>query len=185
MSERIAVMYLGKIVEMARKDELMKEPLHPYTIALLSSIPTTDPKNKMLDKVIFLEGDVPSPIEPPLGCRFHTRCPKAFKKCGWEARDFINYLQMKLENIDMNNLTFKPMGFILEIIIENGNISEIQNVILELIEKEKKDGNPLFESINDVKQKENRINISFIESQEPPLLEVKNEHQVACLLYKD
>jgi len=185
MAERIAVMYLGKIVEMARKDELMQEPLHPYTIALLSSIPTTDPKNKMLDKVIFLEGDVPSPIEPPLGCRFHTRCPKAFKKCGWEARDLINYLQVKLENIDMNNLTFKPMGFMLEIVIENGNISEIQNVILEFIEKEKKDGNALFESINEVKKKENRINIRFIESQEPPLLEVKKEHQVACLLYKD
>ena len=62
----------------------------------------------------------------------------------------------------MNNLTFKPMGFMLEIVIENGNISEIQNVILEFIEKEKKDGNALFESINEVKKKENRINIRFI-----------------------
>jgi len=80
MSDRIAVMYVGKIVEVAEKDDLFKEQLHPYTQALFSAVPIPDPHLRNREKII-LKGEVASPINPPLGCRFHPRCQYAKKVC--------------------------------------------------------------------------------------------------------
>ena len=79
IADRIVVMYLGKIVEIGDTDAIFENPQHPYTKALLSAIPVPDPRNK--SQRIFLRGDVPSPIDPPTGCRFHTRCPFATDNC--------------------------------------------------------------------------------------------------------
>ncbi len=80
ISDRIGVMYLGNMVEVADTDTLFKDPRHPYTIALLSSIPTTDPDSLSKERII-LEGNIPSPIKPPSGCKFHTRCYMACDEC--------------------------------------------------------------------------------------------------------
>jgi oligopeptide/dipeptide ABC transporter ATP-binding protein len=84
ISDRVAVMYLGRIVEMTDKTSLFETPLHPYTEALLSAVPI--PKYGARDrKRVILTGDVPSPINPPPGCHFHTRCPYAMARCRHEA----------------------------------------------------------------------------------------------------
>lgn len=88
ISNRVAVMYLGKIMELAHVDELYKRPLHPYTQALLSAIPVPDPSGRER-KIILLSGDIPSPIDIPSGCRFHPRCPKMIQEC----KNIIPYLE--------------------------------------------------------------------------------------------
>lgn len=89
MSDYVAVMYLGKIMEVGTSDEIFSEPGHPYTLALLSSIPEPDPRIKKLKKKIMLSGEPPSPMNPPSGCRLSNRCPYAIRECVAEEPELI------------------------------------------------------------------------------------------------
>ena len=96
ISDRVAVMYLGRVVELAPSAKLYKMPLHPYTQALLSAIPVPDPQIESQRKRIILEGDVPSPVNPPQGCNFHPRC--------WKAQDICRRETPPLETKQANHL---------------------------------------------------------------------------------
>lgn len=87
-SDRIGVMYLGNLVELTTKEQLFKRPMHPYTKGLLSSVPISNPSLRGKRKFIGIEGDIPSPVNPPSGCKFHTRCPFATEKCKEEIPEF-------------------------------------------------------------------------------------------------
>lgn len=88
ISNRIGVMYLGTMVELSTSYELNRNPLHPYTKTLISAVPVPDPEKSKTRQRIVLEGDIPSPINPPSGCRFHTRCPYATARCKEEVPEF-------------------------------------------------------------------------------------------------
>jgi peptide/nickel transport system ATP-binding protein/oligopeptide transport system ATP-binding protein len=90
VSNRVAVMYLGKMVELATREEMFRKPLHPYTMALMTAIPVPNPRLKRQRTI--LKGDVPSPLNPPKGCRFHPRCPVALEICSQEEPQFKELL---------------------------------------------------------------------------------------------
>ncbi|UTR12758.1 dipeptide ABC transporter ATP-binding protein [Evansella sp. LMS18] len=89
ISDRIAVMYLGKVVEITTKEKLFNKPMHPYTAGLVSAVPLADPTLRDKKNRVILQGDMPSPANPPSGCRFHTRCPYAQEKCITDVPELI------------------------------------------------------------------------------------------------
>jgi len=94
--DRIAIMYLGRIVEVGPVDRIFSDPKHPYTRALLKAIPIPDPRRR--GPKTLPKGEVPDAVHPPAGCRFHPRCPAVLATCGWEGRDFIDYLEERRLN---------------------------------------------------------------------------------------
>lgn len=195
MSDKVAVMYLGQIVEIADTEELFSEMLHPYTKALLSAIPLPDPTLKR--ERTILEGDIPSPANPPSGCYFHTRCPSAMRTCGWTPRDMGESLHKMFDQYrNPEVLNLPPVDSIeldedaLKITISFSSTIEQTHidVVNSLLEKEGSQRNGIrFKAIDRVEQGGDHasIIITMIEPSKPTLREIKPDHFVSCLLYDE
>jgi peptide/nickel transport system ATP-binding protein len=96
--DRIAIMYLGRIVELGPSEQIYDDPKHPYTVALLKAIPEPDPSRAVPRDLP--RGEIPDAVAPPLGCRFHPRCPRAFEVCGWESRDLRSMLEARWTELE-------------------------------------------------------------------------------------
>ncbi|PMP74680.1 MAG: ABC transporter ATP-binding protein, partial [Aciduliprofundum sp.] len=186
IADRIMVMYLGKIVEIAETREIFRNPLHPYTQALLSAVPVPDPKTKRMR--IHLEGEVPSPVNPPKGCSFHTRCKFAFEKCGWTSDELVEYLRLVLDptrNEELKGNVLSEIQIIsdTEILMK---FSELKNPgsIKGVIEKEKINNNiRAFYGIESFEFSGEGVRIKLYEPKKPELKDVGNGHMVACFLH--
>jgi peptide/nickel transport system ATP-binding protein len=151
VSDRLGVMYLGRVVELAETDSVIFQPKHPYTRALLSAVPVPDPEHK--HGRIHIKGEIPSATDVPLGCRFRPRCPFGFNECGWEGKDLANWL---LEDEKVSSAehpmnahisVIEPNGF--SLIIEKKEGGDATKVLEFLKAKtaELKDKMPLFQAI--------------------------------------
>lgn len=195
MSDRVAVMYLGKLVELTDTERLFTNMLHPYTKALLSAIPVPDPKNKR--SRIVLEGEIPSPANPPKGCYFHPRCGSAMRNCGWSPKDMSEPLKTLLEPFKEKESALLPSAKeirlnepeqIVEIEFETPLTDDKFNIFKDLIDKEaEKPGNIRYKAISSISLSETKesVIIKMIEPDTPTLKEVKPGHYVSCLLYDE
>jgi oligopeptide transport system ATP-binding protein len=156
MSDRIAVMYLGKIVELAPVTEFLNNAKHPYTQALIASIPIPDPKTRRDRKGI--EGEVPSPINPPNGCRFHPRCSVAVRICGWEGRDLVSFLMDRERIKDAKHAMSRYIedvradGFTAFVDLRAGRGADAVKTWLDSKVRELKGKMPLFDAVTRIEQ---------------------------------
>jgi len=156
VSDRLAVMYLGKIVELAETDSVVFEPKHPYTQALISAVPVPDPTQKHGRATIT--GEIPSAINLPLGCRFRPRCPRAFEMCGWQGSDLADWLLKEEKAADPSHPMSKQIGtpkaedFVLTIPVKEGGDPKAVRDWLEAKRAGLKDSKPMFKAIVSVDQ---------------------------------
>ncbi len=197
MSDRVIVMYLGKIVEIGGTHELFTDMLHPYTKALMSAIPVPDPNIKR--QRVVLEGEIPSPVNPPKGCYFHARCPVAMKNCGWSPRDISEPIR---EIMDVyRNPEAEAIPEIAKIVVSEDenklyirftnvvqNPGHVLDVLKGIIDKESL-GNRgvMYKAIESISwESDNKsLVITMIEPDVPKLIEAKKGHYVSCLLYEE
>ena len=151
VSDRLGVMYLGRVVELAETDNVIFQPKHPYTRALISAVPVPDPDHK--HGRIHIKGEIPSATNVPLGCRFRPRCPFGFNECGWEGKDLAGWLleDEKVSSAEhlMNAHISKiePSGFSLIVEIKEGGDATKVLEFLKAKEAELKDKVPMFQAI--------------------------------------
>jgi oligopeptide/dipeptide ABC transporter ATP-binding protein len=177
-------MYLGQIVEKASREQLFDDPKHPYTEALLSASPAID-----TDELIELHGDVPEPDDPPTGCRFHTRCQKAFEDCGWSGRDLYHLIKRHQDTDE----TVTEMWTSIEDAEFDGYDATFEfdrdaDPFVPHLRGEtdvlRTHQEPLFEAMTDVQYEGSTVTLSFKQITPPAPVEEEDGHEVACFLYE-
>jgi peptide/nickel transport system ATP-binding protein len=183
--DRIAIMYLGRIVEMGPAKEIYRDPKHPYTKALLSAIPVPDPAKRA--KKELPKGEVPDAVYPPAGCRFHPRCPVALPSCGWEGRDFLDLLEERWLRPDVAEAeaALGPIEAWSANALEarrrekGSDIARLKSLVDTVI---KEAPGPLREAVTGVSVEGDTLTIRFRESDPLQPKEV-DSRTVECLLY--
>jgi peptide/nickel transport system ATP-binding protein len=184
LCDRIAIMYLGKVVETGVSDEIYAEPRHPYTRALLRAVPLPDPSRRGRDKELP-RGEVPDAADPPRGCRFHPRCPSAFSPCGWEGRDLVEYLEERWtspERFDAESPLVGP----LDAVTTTATTAEFPrrgaDLAAWLESRRAARAHPLFEAVTAIETVGSNVVVRFGDGPEPALQPAGGGH-VACHLY--
>jgi peptide/nickel transport system ATP-binding protein len=186
LCDRIAIMYLGRIVESGPAKAIYRDPKHPYTKALLQAIPIPDPRRRA--QKVLPKGEVPDAVHLPAGCRFHPRCPAALPTCGWEGRDFVDYLEERRNNLekasaDEKNLgsleLWKAKGLMAERPCEPENIGVITEYVRSILNEAPV---PLAQAIERVKNIETKLVVEF-RNPDPLGPKEVEERLVECLLY--
>jgi peptide/nickel transport system ATP-binding protein len=189
--DRVAIMYLGRIVEIGTVDEIFDDPKHPYTQALIRAIPEPDP-DKALPRDLP-RGEVPDAARPPLGCSFHPRCPKAFEICGWESRDLRSILEERwVEAGEETYANERPLVGDLdrlntgdhEAIVPTGSGKDPGDLLkmLEKIRTEEPD-EPLWKGVKAMTAETHGVRVTFEPGIDPPLYDTGGS-RAACLLYR-
>jgi peptide/nickel transport system ATP-binding protein len=187
--DRIAIMYLGKIVEIGPSAEIYDDPKHPYTQALLRAIPEPDPERSVPRDLP--RGEVPDAVQPPLGCPFHPRCPKAFEVCGWESRDLRAMVETRWARLpepeyererelfgDLDDLDVPTTEALLP--TTEGQAEEVATVLEELRDDAPDD--PFWRGVAEVRPVEGGVSVRFKEALVPRDLPV-GEGRVQCHLH--
>jgi len=186
LCDRIAIMYLGRIVETGPAKLIYNDPKHPYTKALLQAIPIPDPRRRA--RKVLPKGEVPDAVNPPMGCRFHPRCPAVLPTCGWEGRDFLDYLEerrtdLKKGKVDEANLgpldLWEAKGLVAERQCRPENIAIITEYIRSILNEAPP---PLSKAVERVRNVENRLVVQFRNPDHLAPKEVEGR-LVECLLY--
>jgi oligopeptide/dipeptide ABC transporter ATP-binding protein len=186
--DRIAIMYLGKIVEIGPTAEIFANPRHPYTKALLAAIPEPDPERRLPRDLP--RGEIPDAAEPPLGCAFHPRCPEAVAECGWESRDVRPLLEQHWTREDASYDDEQAVvGDLAHLdapatraTLGSGGSGPVR-ALLDRIRQEDPD-EPLWRGVDSIEPEGNGVAIRFREAGSPPLRRAGTV-DVACVLYPD
>lgn len=181
LCDRVAIMYLGRIVELGTAQEVYGSPWHPYTHALLSAIPVPDPSR--VEPRQAPKGEVPDAVRPPAGCRFHPRCPEAFTSCGWEPADLWDQLESRLaepavaEALHTMDDVFID-GNTLHIPARGTPVERLAEVVTKVLQEER----ALGEAVREVRRGEGEVVAVFRDGMEPWDLVIGN-HMVSCHLF--
>jgi oligopeptide/dipeptide ABC transporter ATP-binding protein len=188
--DRIAIMYLGKIVELGPADKIYADPKHPYTASLLKAIPEPDPQRSVPRDLP--RGEIPDAVSPPLGCRFHPRCPRAFEVCGWESRDLRTALETRwtqLEETEFESeralvgdidVLDKP-AFEARLPAGSGHSGDEAKGVLDSMRAETSD-DPFWKGVARVTAQSDGVDVEFQQGLEPRQLDV-NGVAVQCHLH--
>jgi peptide/nickel transport system ATP-binding protein len=189
--DRIAIMYLGRIVELGATEEIFTDPKHPYTKALLAAIPEPDPS--MAKTAVLLKGEIPDAASPPSGCAFHPRCPAAFEICGWEARDLVatiesHWLKSGIEAFDRERQTLAGLDDLRDqlegpAVVQAAGSASAQDVhgLLDEIRTEDPDAR-FWTGVSEINDHGNGVEVVFHPGEEPELRPAEGV-EVACHLY--
>ncbi|MCO6390901.1 dipeptide ABC transporter ATP-binding protein [Aliihoeflea aestuarii] len=178
VADRTAIMYLGQIVEMGPTEDVISKRLHPYTRLLLDASPEPDPD--IVKPPLEAAGEIPSAIEPPNGCRFHTRCPLATPVCGWEGRDVKSALDLRTIEGDAPAHLGKATVEGLDILIEvKGDAAAAADEVMSILTVR----SPALAEVARIEPRGTNIHVGFEKKEPPPIRKLEDGHKVACVLY--